>query len=62
MVCAKTSGCACPSKDCPNHGRCCACVKKHRESDSLTFCMFPDNGGDKSARSYYDKLRERFGC
>ena len=58
MSCVKN--CACPKAECPNHGKCCACVVKHRETDSLTFCMFPDNGGDKRLRNYYMKLKERF--
>ncbi|MCL2845957.1 MAG: hypothetical protein FWE23_11020 [Chitinivibrionia bacterium] len=52
--------CACPKKECPNNGKCCNCVAKHRATDSLTFCMFPDNGGDKRVENYYRKLKERF--
>jgi hypothetical protein len=53
--------CACPKTACPNHGRCCQCVIKHRNTDSLPFCLFPDNGGDKSMKNLHRKLRERFG-
>ncbi len=28
--------------------------------DSLPFCLFPDNGGDKSIENYYRKLKARF--
>jgi hypothetical protein len=35
-------------------------VVKHRETDSLPFCLFPDNSGSKSIESYYRKLKERF--
>jgi hypothetical protein len=35
-------------------------VIKHRETDSLPFCLFPDNGGDKSAANFFVKLKERF--
>jgi hypothetical protein len=59
-MCTKTIDCACPKTECPRHGDCSACVKNHRESDSLPFCMFMDNDGDKSLKSYYLKLKERF--
>jgi len=52
--------CACPKTERPRNGICCACVKNHRESDSLPFCLFPNNGGNKSVESYYRKLKERF--
>jgi len=58
MSCVKT--CVCPKTTCPNHGKCCECVANHREKDSLTFCLFPDNGGDKSVANYFRKLKERF--
>jgi len=60
MGCQHVKECACPKKECPNNGRCCACVAKHRESDSLPFCLFPANGGDKSMANLYVKLKERF--
>ena len=56
----KQQECCCPKKTCPNNGRCCACVIKHKETDSLPFCLFLDNGGDKSLANYYRKLKERF--
>ena len=60
MPCENVKNCACPKKTCPNYGRCCACVIKHRETDSLPYCLFLDNGGDKSIENYYRKLKERF--
>lgn len=60
MQCQNVKECACPKTTCPNHGRCCACVIKHRETDSLPYCLFPDNGGDKSNRNHYLVLRKRF--
>ena len=60
MNCSITKECACPKKSCPHNGRCCACVIKHKETDSLPFCLFLDNGGDKSLENYYRKLKERF--
>lgn len=60
MGCPNVKVCECPGVKCPNHGKCCACVVKHRETDSLPYCFFPDNGGDKSVTNYYSKLRERF--
>ena len=55
-----TTDCACPKRECPRHGDCSTCVKNHRESDSLTFCMFPNNDGNKTVKNYYLKLKERF--
>ncbi len=50
----------CPKTSCPNHGNCAACVRKHALTDSLPYCLFPDNGGDKSLRHVYAVLKERF--
>ncbi|MCQ2593526.1 MAG: hypothetical protein MJ188_12170 [Treponema sp.] len=47
MKCPNIKECMCPKETCLNHGKCCDCVKKHRDTDRLTFCLFPDNGGDK---------------
>lgn len=53
--------CSCPKVECPNHKKCCACVLKHKETDSLPHCLFEDNvGGDKRVERYYEKLKERF--
>jgi len=53
------SGCACP-KTCPRHGDCRACVKNHRETDSMPYCLFKNNDGNKSLENFYKKLKERF--
>ena len=47
MSCMNVKNCACPKKTCPNHGKCCACVIKHRETD-------------KSNRNHYEVLKKRF--
>jgi len=60
MNCPNVPECACPKIACENNGKCCACVIKHRDTDSLPFCLFPDNDGDKSIANYYRKLKERF--
>jgi len=60
MGCPNVGECACPKTACVNHKKCCDCIVKHRETDSLPFCMFPDNDGDKSMESFYRKLKERF--
>ena len=57
MSCANVKECACPKTTCPNHKKCCACVIKHKETDSLPFCLFLDNEGDKSNENYYRKLK-----
>jgi len=31
--------CACSEAGCPNHAKCCDCVKAHRESGSLPACL-----------------------
>lgn len=62
MNCENSNACICPKETCPRHKKCCECVVNHRESDSLPFCLFPDNDGDKSLESYYRKLKERFGA
>ena len=49
-----------PKVRCKNHGRCCDCVIKHRETDSLPYWLFPDNGGDKSNENHYRVLKKRF--
>ena len=48
MSCPNVKECICPKITCPNHGQCCKCVIKHRNTDSLPYCLFPDNNGDKS--------------
>ena len=60
MNSANVKECACPKKTCANNGKCCACVIKHRDTDSLPYCLFLDNGGDKSLKNFYHKLKERF--
>ena len=60
MRCENAKECACPKTSCENNGKCCACVIKHKESDSVPFCIFPDNDGDKSMTNLYRKLKERF--
>jgi hypothetical protein len=60
MSCTKTKECVCPKTDCPRHKNCCACIVNHRETDSVPFCMFPDNEGDKSMEGLYRKLKARF--
>ncbi|MEG2044415.1 MAG: DUF6485 family protein [Clostridia bacterium] len=56
----KAKSCSCPKVSCVNHGNCVNCVIKHRTTDSLPFCLFPDNGGDKSNRNHYEVLKKRF--
>ena len=60
MNCTNAKECACPKKSCPNNGKCCECIIKHKNTDSLPFCLFSDNDGDKSVGNYYKKLKVRF--
>lgn len=59
-TCDNAADCLCPKQTCPNHGNCRACVIKRRTTDSLPYCLFPDNGGDKSNRHHYEVLKQRF--
>jgi len=60
MACEKVKECPCPRTECENHRVCCVCVIKHKDTDSLPFCMFTDNDNDKSNAAYFKKLKERF--
>ncbi len=60
MDCSNKIPCPCPKTTCANNGKCCTCVLKHKNTDSLPFCLFLDNEGDKSVENYYKKLKERF--
>jgi len=60
MHCEYVEECACPKIECENHRRCCVCVIKHKETDSLPYCLFHDNDGDKSMKNLYQKLKQRF--
>ena len=60
MGCHNVKECSCPKKDCPNNGKCCICIVKHKNTDSLPFCLFLDNNGDKSIENYYKTLKIRF--
>jgi hypothetical protein len=60
MECTNVKECPCPKTACPNNRKCCACIVNHKETDSLPFCLFLDNGGDKSLKNFYLKLKERF--
>jgi glycosidase len=39
MKCINVKECVCPKKDCENYGKCCECVKAHRGTGSLPFCL-----------------------
>ena len=60
MSCQNVEICICPKTDCHNHSQCCACIIKHKDTDSLPYCLFLDNGGDKSVANFYRKLKKRF--
>ena len=60
MNCNNVKECPCPKTTCQNYGKCCACVVKHKNTDSLPFCLFSDNDGDKSLNNFYIKLKKRF--
>ncbi len=60
MSCNNVNNCPCSKTTCPNHSQCCKCVAKHKATDSLPYCLFCDNNGDKSNRNYYNYLKKRF--
>lgn len=62
MKCPNVETCPCPKTGCKNWGNCCLCVANHKRTDSLPFCLFPDNGGDKSNKNRYQVLKKRFEC
>jgi hypothetical protein len=31
--------CTCTKTDCLRHGKCCACINRHCEDESLVYCM-----------------------
>lgn len=34
--------CTCTYPGCPRKGKCCACIKHHREHGELPACFFPE--------------------
>jgi hypothetical protein len=60
IMCPNVENCPCPKTACNNYKQCCACIIKHKETDSLPFCLFVDNDGDKSLYNFYTKLKRRF--
>jgi len=43
MDCQKDTNlksCRCTYTSCPNHGKCCACVRNHRDSGEAPACFF----------------------
>ena len=62
MCVEKVLDCPCPKKTCANHGICSKCVVKHKLTDSIPYCLFLNNDGDKSVTNYYAKLKKRFEC
>ena len=34
--------CCCSAVNCERHGRCCDCIRAHREGGSVVACMRPD--------------------
>ena len=39
MAGCNSENCLCPHKECPNNGKCCACVGAHRGGGSLPYCL-----------------------
>ncbi len=47
--------CNCTYEPCPRKGRCCECLRYHRESDELPACYFPAD-----VERTYDRSVARF--
>lgn len=47
--------CTCTYTPCERKGKCCECVRHHREKDELPACFFPSD-----VEKTYDRSRERF--
>ena len=60
MKCQNVKDCPCTKINCVNHGKCCDCIVKHKNTDSLPYCLFIENNGDKSLANYYKILKSRF--
>jgi len=60
LACVNVKECPCPKNTCINHKKCCDCIIKHKNTDSLPFCLFSDNNGDKSIENFYCYLKKRF--
>lgn len=52
------SFCPCPKTSCKNNKNCQPCIKKHKDTDSLPYCLFPSK--DKSNKAYFEHLKARF--
>ena len=52
--------CPCPKRACPNNGKCCTCVLKHKNQGDLPICLFAGKDGDRSMNAYYQVLKEKF--
>ena len=50
MSCENNSDCAC-TYPCARHGKCCQCIKYHRERNELPACYFPSEAEKKYDRS-----------
>jgi hypothetical protein len=51
MACPNVKECACPKKECINNGKCCSCVIRHKNINSLPFCLSVDNDRDKNSKN-----------
>jgi len=47
--------CSCTYPGCPRKGKCCECVKHHRQNNELPACFFPEN-----VEKNYDRSAELF--
>ncbi|MBW2977698.1 hypothetical protein KY331_02530 [Candidatus Woesearchaeota archaeon] len=47
--------CTCTYPDCPRKGKCCECVKHHREKRELPACFFPSD-----VEKNYDRSADLF--
>ncbi|SCY92513.1 hypothetical protein [Alkaliphilus peptidifermentans] len=39
MTKCNVNSCPCPKTKCERHGKCCECIKHHRDIKTLVYCM-----------------------
>ena len=61
MKCPNAKDFPCTKINCANHGKCCDCIIKHKNMDSLPYCLFIENNGDKRTKHHFNKIKNNIG-
>lgn len=59
MSCENTNPCTCEKTACPRHGRCCECVRNHRELGSLPHCFYHVEDAENKLRNLSNKIQQK---